>query len=109
MKKILYFIALTSLFGCHKETEIKPSTSGSLSVYPNPTVNFANAFVVNNSSEVYLIEVFDPKGRIILREKATNVENSFGIDLTGKESGVYEVFLDMNGEIVRQKLVKLDE
>jgi hypothetical protein len=53
--------------------------------------------------------VFDPKGKIILKEKVTNVESTFGMDLTGKESGVYEAFLYMNGEIVRQKLVKLDE
>ncbi len=75
-----------------------------IKVYPNPTKG--NLHVENNSdSEVLVIEIFDLKGRLVLRKNITVNSKIISLD-EGFESGLYFLLALEDGEIRhRQKII----
>jgi pectate lyase len=73
-----------------------------LSVYPNPTTDFATVQIPQNS-EVSII-VFDPSGQMIYTKE--NVKGDQTIDLTNRINGVYFVRIINGGNEVVKKIIK---
>lgn len=80
-------------------------------LYPSPSVNEANLDINLGSASKVSIKLFDAASKLItvisdrvMEEGSHNIR----IDLTGITAGVYNILLDINGERVTKKLIKVD-
>lgn len=75
------------------------SPSNEYLIYPNPS---SAEFYIELGNSMSGIEVFDPAGKLILNEQATDV---FKIDLSGYPKGTYILRIDANNRRVLKKLI----
>ena len=75
-----------------------------ISIYPNPS-NGTWELRVDNNLIGSTVEVFDVTGKLVL--KSIIVKTHSVIDLSGAASGVYELRVNVQGNMVLKKLVKL--
>jgi len=79
------------------------NTSVSISMYPNPTVDFIN--VLMNGAKIERIEVIDVNGSVI--KVIDTFENSVSVDISDLAPGLYSVVIYSKQEVFINKLVKL--
>lgn len=73
-----------------------------LKVYPNPTAGILRIELQEESSAQILVR--DITGRVVAETKP-QVQKTFGIDLSGKNDGVYLVEVHLNNRIYTQRVV----
>ena len=82
-----------------------PVQTPALKVYPNPTTGLLNVKVMNNTSALITLEVYDLYGRLVARE--TGEDDHFQINTTACSSGVYIIRAWQNGTFLGyEKFVK---
>lgn len=82
-----------------------PVQTPALKVYPNPTTGLLNVKVMNNTSALITLEVYDLYGRLV--ERATGENDHFQINTTSYSSGVYIIRAWQNGAFLGyEKFVK---
>ena len=80
-------------------------------LYPSPSVNEANLDINLGISSKVSIQLYDAASRLIsvIRDEVMEEGNhNIRIDLSGNTAGVYNVVLDINGERISKKLIKVD-
>lgn len=98
-------IVLLATGSCSDKPE-DTSTNLTLAVYPNPAIDQANISVRNTSLQLYTLEVFDGKGKLMMAEDVLPGQHQFSVDLRTKPSGYYHVSLVTEGDVLTQKLLK---
>ncbi len=78
---------------------LEEQKTSQINVYPNPT---SEGYIKFSVGRVESVQVFDQMGRFVL-----GVTNTDVVDLSELGSGVYFVFLKVNGEYSSHKLIKL--
>ena len=85
-------------------TGIDELSSGSVSIYPNPTRDVINVSIDQFNSENTRIELFDAIGKLIISEKVNNTITS--IDLTHLSNGIYTIRIVVDGQQMVKRIVK---
>ena len=81
---------------------VESSAEKTVSLFPNPATNMLN---INASKQIESIKVLSSFGQFI---KTYEIEDySDDIDISNLKPGVYYVLIQMDGEVVTQKFVKL--
>lgn len=76
-----------------------------VSLYPNPAENFVN-IQFEEMTENLNLSVFDMNGRMVLKESPSDSSSqSFQLDISRLNKGVYFVKLESNGKKTTQKLI----
>jgi hypothetical protein len=102
-------IGITVLFSaCSNEPELILHTSNGFSVFPNPAIDRAYAYINNKSSVPYKLEVFDAKGKRILSQVVDPGFNSqYPILLDGRPQGTYHVTLTTEKSVLIKEFIKI--
>lgn len=83
-----------------------------IKIYPSPALNEANLDLHLEVDSKVTIQLYDASSRlvsVIVPEKVIEQGgHTFKIDLTGLQSGVYNVVLSINAEQLSRKLIKID-
>ena len=89
------FVAYAELSEDTKDNEI--------SIFPNPTENQISINMINQGN--YILNVFDPKGRMILTE---NFKDNYFLNIENFSSGSYlfEVISEKNSEQISRRIIK---
>jgi len=73
-------------------------------IFPNPTNNYINLKVRNESNENIFIEIINVNGQVLLSKK---INNSLGqINISGYSKGVYFIKIDFENYIKIEKIIK---
>lgn len=99
-------LILLSVMGSCNDRPETTSTNLGLAVYPNPTLNEAHITVRNTSLQLYKLEVFDVKGKLMMEEDVLPGQHDFQIDLHKKPNGYYHVSLITENDVLTQQLLK---
>jgi len=98
-------IALKGNLGESKPLNAEFPAGGTLSIYPNPSDGVYTLTFGRILSDVS-IEVFNPYGQLILREK-TSASDEYNLNLTNQSAGIYFIKVNSaNGFIGINKIVK---
>lgn len=84
-----------------------PKISTALEVYPNPAIDLAMITVQNNVTTSYELEVYDIKGKIMMKQNILPGSQDVRIELKGKPKGRYQVILITDKETLTQQLIKI--
>ena len=76
-------------------------TENLLKLFPNPTTGKISLVLPQDAGQAKEIRLLDSKGSLVAAYNSTSV-----IDITELSSGMYFVFVETQGEIYRQRLVK---
>lgn len=110
-----YHVEVTFANGCtgtspdyyHSMTSIKDLALGTISLYPNPAKNVLNLEFSNELKGDVEITILDQTGRIVLND--FYYSNSFTIDISTLESGVYTVAINNAGVRGNIRFVKAEQ
>ncbi len=73
-------------------------TDKSVSIYPNPVVDFANVTINTEVNDEVVYRLYDTNGALLLNEVARTAKGQiYAIDMTGFVAGVYYLELEING------------
>lgn len=73
-------------------------TDKSISIYPNPVVDFANVTINSEVNDEVVYRLYDANGALLFNEVARTAKGQvYAIDMTGFATGVYYLELEING------------
>ena len=87
------------------DEKLLSNTNHQITIYPNPFQNQVT-FLANHELRNCNIKILDTHGRIILSEIITSNSNERSYDFSEIPMGVYILSIEINGEILRKKLLK---
>jgi PBP1b-binding outer membrane lipoprotein LpoB len=108
MKKVIALIACSVFLiqGCNTPPDIVPTTSA-ISVYPNPAQDVAYIMLDNTTNEAAELNVFDPKGNLILQQDILSETYKTMLRLQQTPKGTYHIVFKRSGSTVTKRFVKL--
>ena len=74
-----------------------------INIYPNPVKDILNIELENNSKAMY--QIFDITGKIIVEDEIRKGENQKSIQLSNLSSGIYNLRLTIDNNIINHKLI----
>ncbi len=109
MKKsyLLLLLLLNGIMGCNDKPSIEPAPTQMLSVGPNPTTGQALAGVSNKSGQALTLQVFNPKGELVMEKTADQGNSTHFVNIHDGPAGKYQVILKSDKVLATQILLKL--
>ncbi len=98
-------------FSYSKTVLVSKHSDNSFNLYPSPARNQTNIDIILMLSSDVNIEMYDASGRLVksitnqVMEKGNHLIN---IGLDDVESGVYNLVIKVNNEVINKKLIKID-
>ncbi|MEQ8358765.1 MAG: choice-of-anchor B family protein [Cytophagales bacterium] len=83
---------------------LRELTAENISLFPNPTDGLFH--LISDQNVINEVEVYDIRGKVILRRSLANFERDIILNLSTEESGLYFVNVHSNGGQKRLKLFK---
>ncbi len=79
----------------------------SFNIYPNPSAGLVNIEMEVEGREDIRVMVIDISGRLLIERKISNVQGQLNtqLDLSGYESGVYQVLVKTSGLLLHRTLI----
>ncbi len=76
-------------------------------VYPNPGNGLYNIKLNSSKNQQVDLMVFDNSGKVVYQKNNISVtgQNTISIDLTGRSSGIYQLFIRSNNRLINKKLI----
>jgi hypothetical protein len=90
-------------------SSVEENFLSALNVFPNPTQDFINLNYTLSQNSSLTIEIVNLNGQLVKRMAFGNLQNGFHtqlIDISELASGIYQLNLVNNQNVVSQKLVK---
>jgi hypothetical protein len=109
MKKslLLLILLVNGIVSCNDKPSVEPAPNRVLSVYPNPTNNVAYVEVLNRNMQGLTLQVFNPKGELILEKTEAQEQFNYLVDLHSHPAGKFHVVLKSDKVLATQILLKL--
>lgn len=78
-------------------------TLNSINVYPNPSKNIFNIDIENDLNSECILQVYDPDGQMILKDKI--FDSHYNFDLSSYGSGLYMLVCILNTQVITKPLI----
>lgn len=113
MMRIILLLAclpILFLFNCNKKPIERATRYKTLTIYPNPVVDYVNITSYHSEEADTEIQVFDPNGKRIFRSSVIRHRvNTYEIDLKDKPLGQYFVHFENVNFTETKRFIKIDE
>ncbi len=108
----VFWVDVTDSSGCYARDTIEVQlctgtadlTATGWQVYPNPAADRLTVVFGSGASAVQL-ELFDPAGRLVLRETPAGMISVYELNISGLTGGIYLLQVKAGEEMIRQKVV----
>ncbi|MBK8818723.1 MAG: T9SS type A sorting domain-containing protein [Saprospiraceae bacterium] len=94
------------------EVSVVQNAVSSIDIYPNPAKGMTNMNIQLAAETTLDIRIYDNAGALIrsIKSNETMERGSYTetLNISGLTSGVYNVQIDMNGELIQKKLIVVD-
>lgn len=110
MKYIYAFLVVAALWGCNNPPEIDSEPAINVVVFPNPSRELVRVFVQNQTRSPFLLQIFDPNGKVFYEENVPGGGNSnpdFIISVLDHGTGAFHAAVHKDGSVYTQKFLIL--
>ncbi len=90
-----------TVMNCNGIEEIENNT---ISIYPNPTNGLLNVSIINKTSDMNLIEIYDSMGKLVVKENLVNDLSS--INVNHLSNGIYFIKIKTDKEFITKRIIK---
>lgn len=93
--------------GCNNKPEVKPAPGISFSIAPNPATDAAYVYGTNPSSQPYVLQIYDTKGKKIAEQNFGTGTFTYSLPLSDQPKGNYQIILKTPAGAFTKKLIKI--